>query len=490
MICTLHETRAKKMPICQVCDRPLFFRSLPKRVQCYDDAYVSCIIRNTPVESRSPNPAGLLVLLRMVIERYRKTIGGSSNFDQDQFNNWMMDLHYGFTKRPLDWSRLDRITLTIVWQCSFGPQGPTLSPHLIDTRLHFDDVWDDPGRRHAAVLEGLLALNLHPDGKKALDRLNNLRRLLRAKDPCDSQRVWNISERLHRIAVTYVTKARQLWIYCRTQTYAEISATRHSSLGSLVIPPTATIDDLLRLLEGVQPNLEDFDWEYLHEYPTKSPVWPHSDFRVAAGLGLPVPAKFTTMSTSEKDVAFPKPSSSQPNSNLTAPASNVTTTGSINPPPPVPTRTQLTPRMLETPQKSQITQNMPRGTPIIDSSHRQLFLSESHQDSSATDGTQHRTSKVDDAFTATPQSLKTNEPASNTFSHLASSRSLEQSNGTFLDHPLTEQNDTFGLANLSETEWALYETKSVSQKDLTSNEEEHLDQEGMSLVSMLKADEA
>lgn len=53
-------------------------------------------------------------------------------------------------------------------------------------------------------------------------------------------------------------------------------------------------------------------------YPTRSPIWPHSDFRVAPGLGQPLPQALRLLVSSKDGVPFPKqpPGPSLPSQNL------------------------------------------------------------------------------------------------------------------------------------------------------------------------------
>ncbi|OWZ51061.1 hypothetical protein C368_06220 [Cryptococcus neoformans 125.91] len=348
MVCTLHETRSKRVPLCRICVKPLYFRSLPKRVQFFDEAFMTTSIINTPIESRQSTREGYLFLISLVVERYR-TLRPGPAFNINDFYVWMMDTHYSFTKQPIDWTNVDRVALTLIWISSFAGKPPVLRYSLIDTRLRFEDVWRDPGLRHAATLEGLLALHLHPEGNQIISKLQSVRRLARAKEP-QHPHIWTISERIHRIAVFHVTKARQLYVYCHTQTYAPLSATRPRI--SVNIPPNAGLHELLRILEGLNPIVEDFDWDYMLHYPTRSPIWPHSDFRVAPGLGQPLPQALRLLVSSKDGVPFPKqpPGPSLPSQNLgfsTSIAPPVST--SLYPPPPEPTQNQSTPNTYETP---------------------------------------------------------------------------------------------------------------------------------------------
>lgn len=384
MVCTLHETRSKRMPICRVCRKPLYFRSLPKRVQFYDEAFMTHSIINTPIESRQSTREAYLLLISLVVERYR-TLRSGSAFDIDDFYVWMMDTHYAFTKQPVNWASVDRVALTLVWISSFAGKPPVLRHNLIDTRLRFQDVWSDPGLRHAATLEGLLALHLHPEGNQIILKLQTARRIIRAKEPQHPQ-IWTISERIHRIAVYYVTKARQLYVYCYTQTYAPLSATRPRI--NVNIPPNAGINELLRILEGLNPMIEDFDWGYMLHHPTASPVWPHSDFRVAPGMGQPVPQAVKLLVDREDSVPFPKqpaqPSSSSQTLGFSGPIAPPITT-SLNPPPPEPTKNQSTPNTYETPQLLPFAQNTQALLQVTGANQPALPLS-SHPHTSYSEG--------------------------------------------------------------------------------------------------------
>ncbi|WVQ70905.1 hypothetical protein IAR50_000430 [Cryptococcus sp. DSM 104548] len=300
MVATLHQSRAKRVPVCRFCQRQLFFPSLPHRAQVHDETYMLKVIHNTPVESRSSDPSANEVLLRMNVERYKQTHQGPFSFDL--FQMWMMTLHYHFTKTPLDWSKLDRVALTLVWQASFGLKGPVLRSDLADPRLQFDAVWADTALRHAAVLEGMLALENHPHGRKIVERLTHIRRGMR-QEGGGKQKLWEINERLARVAAAHIVKARQTHVYCVTQSYAPIPSPQVSSVPDL--PPNQKVEVLLDALQRLQPAFNDPAFEYLQRHYHKPRPWPASDFRISAGLDQPFQPRLC-FSDKSKGVPFPK----------------------------------------------------------------------------------------------------------------------------------------------------------------------------------------
>ncbi|ODN84516.1 hypothetical protein L202_00448 [Cryptococcus amylolentus CBS 6039] len=338
MVATLHQSRAKRVPICRFCHRQLFFPSLPHRAQVHDENYMLKVIHNTPVESRSSDPSANEVLLRMNVERFKQIHDGSFNFEL--FQIWMMTLYYQFTKTPLDWGKLDRVALTLVWQASFGLQGPVLRSDLADPRLQFDAVCSDPALRHSSALEGLLAFEKHPYGHKIVEQLTSIRHRMR-QEAGGKQKLWEVNERIARIAASHIVRARQTYVYCVTQSYAAIPSLQVGGVPEL--PPNQKIQVLLKALQRLQTEINDPAFEYLEHHYRKPRPYPASDFRVSPGLDQPVQPTPCVPNTS-KTVPFPQ---APPSSAAKIPSVTNTQIHTV----PVPTHPQPTPTADDTPRK-------------------------------------------------------------------------------------------------------------------------------------------